>query len=177
MKMSKSTKKTWIFMRHAKSSWSDESLSDHERPLNDRGMAAAPRIARWLIENGYQPDSLLCSSARRTVETAELLKNSGLKLPGYNPMTSLYLASASSILESLSEACYRTSNCSMIIGHNPGLEELVSLLAQRPISMPTAAVAVFEIDGRGEAFKLGKSRVELHDFVVPRGLDPTLAGD
>ncbi|MEO0763161.1 MAG: histidine phosphatase family protein, partial [Pseudomonadota bacterium] len=61
--------KTVILLRHAKSSWSDPELEDHERPLNKRGKAAAPLMGDWLERSGYRPDLVLCSPAKRTRQT------------------------------------------------------------------------------------------------------------
>jgi phosphohistidine phosphatase len=61
--------RTLILIRHTKSDWDDPGLDDHDRPLNDRGRLSAPRIGAWLAEQGFQPDAVLCSTARRTRET------------------------------------------------------------------------------------------------------------
>ncbi len=62
-----------ILMRHAKSSWANVSQADFDRPLNERGRQAAPLMGRWLDEQGLIPDLILCSTARRTQETCDLL--------------------------------------------------------------------------------------------------------
>jgi phosphohistidine phosphatase len=63
--------RTLILIRHTKSDWDDSGLDDHDRPLNDRGRLSAPRIGAWLAEQGFEPDAVLCSTARRTRETWE----------------------------------------------------------------------------------------------------------
>ncbi len=168
--------KTLVLMRHAKSSWANDSLVDHDRPLNDRGRRTVPLIAKWLSDHDLEPETVLCSSARRTVETTALLAESGLKLPKYNPIGELYLAPASKILELISEQTPPETIKLLVVGHNPGLEELTSMMAEQFMAMPTAALAVFQIDRDDWRIRLG-DRMELIDFVVPRNLDSGLAGD
>jgi phosphohistidine phosphatase len=71
--------RTLILIRHTKSDWDDPGLDDHDRPLNDRGRLSAPRIGAWLAEQGFEPDAVLCSTARRTRETWEGIAT---QLPG-----------------------------------------------------------------------------------------------
>lgn len=122
--------KTVYVLRHAKSDQSDGSIGDHERPLNARGREVAPRMGTYLKEKGYKPDLVLCSSARRTVETCELVR------PSLGDMTvtfeaGLYLAESQSIVERLRRLDDALSSV-MVIGHNPGLEELADDLSQSP---------------------------------------------
>lgn len=174
--LSKLIMKTLVLMRHAKSSWADEGLTDHERPLNDRGLRTVPLMANWLNAHELSPDAVLCSSARRTVETTELLGKSGLKLPKYNPISELYLAPASKILDLIAGQAPPETTKLLVVGHNPGLEELTSMLAEQFLAMPTAAVAVFRLPQDDWKVRIG-DRIELVDFVVPRSLDSKLADD
>ena len=124
-------------MRHAKSSWDDARLSDHQRPLNRRGRAAATAIGRLMAERGWIPDVVFCSSARRTVETWERV---GKELPTVNDvriLSELYLPSVSTVLATLQTAQDEHDNV-LLICHNPACELLVHRLLGRPLAIKTA---------------------------------------
>ena len=93
--------RTLIVMRHAKSDWGDESLSDHERPLNGRGKRDAPRMAQWLAEIDMTPDLILSSSSQRTRETVALMNQHWSTESPVSYDESLYLASPDAILYSI----------------------------------------------------------------------------
>ena len=130
-----------IVMRHAKSSWSDASLDDHDRPLNDRGRRDAPQIAHELHDREWIPDQIRVSSSKRTMETLELMeaisKNSTIDVE-----PSLYHSNISTLLQAVEEA--EEGKTTMILSHNPGSEILVHQLSNRLEVMPTAAAALFE---------------------------------
>ena len=111
-----------ILLRHAKSDWSDPALADHDRPLARRGRKAARRIAADLARWAPVPDIILCSTSRRTVETADLVAPDGVRR---ELLRSLYHAGPDAILETLKHlpGSVRTA---MVIGHNPGMEDLVT---------------------------------------------------
>ena len=130
-----------IVMRHAKSSWSDASLDDHDRPLNKRGRRDAPRIAQELHDREWIPDRIRVSSSKRTMETLELMEgisiNSTIDVePG------LYHSNISTLMQAVEEV--EEGKTTMIISHNPGSEILVHQLSNRLEVMPTAAAALFE---------------------------------
>lgn len=130
-----------IIMRHAKSSWSNASLDDHDRPLNKRGRRDAPRIAEELLNRGWIPGRIRVSSSMRTLETLELMEaisnNSTIDVePG------LYHSNISTLLQAVEEA--EEGKTTMILSHNPGSEILVHQLSNRLEVMPTAAAALFE---------------------------------
>ncbi|KAA1262072.1 phosphohistidine phosphatase [Rubripirellula obstinata] len=129
-------------MRHAKSDWDDRSLSDHDRPLNRRGKGDAPRMARWLHSIDSVPDVILCSSATRTMQTADLMLPLWENRPKLTVCESLYLSSPETIFNLIGEALQSTSRL-LVIAHNPGISSITSHLADQSIQMPTAAVAVF----------------------------------
>jgi phosphohistidine phosphatase len=137
--------KRLYLLRHAKSSWDDASLSDYDRPLNDRGTEAAPFMGRVIKERGLIPEMVLSSPANRARTTAKLAIDSG----GIGLMIlfdkRIYEASASSLLTVLSEIDRATGSV-MIVGHNPGLEGLIRLLTGEIAAMPTAALAVIDLD-------------------------------
>ncbi len=137
--------RTLILLRHAKSSWGDANLDDHDRPLNARGQRDAPRIGRWLTENNFVPDHAICSSARRAQETLEGL---GLTTPS-TIISDLYLASPSILLKAIRQAAHPTV---IVIAHNPGMAALAHQLVETPPDhprfhdYPTAATLVAEFD-------------------------------
>jgi len=131
-------------LRHAKSSWKDSSLEDHERPLNERGIRAAPRMGELIREQGLVPDTILSSTARRAQDTA-LAVAAAAGFPGEVRFTPrFYLASPETYLEALRELPDTTGHV-MVVGHNPGLEELLAVVVGAPHAMPTAALAVVEL--------------------------------
>jgi phosphohistidine phosphatase len=136
--------KTLLLMRHAKSSWAEAGMPDHDRPLNDRGRRDAPRMARRLADAGLLPDRLLCSTATRARQTAELLvPASGYAGPvSHDPR--LYHATPDAILGVVAETPDDAARL-LVIAHNPGLEQLVRRLAGDDGPMPTAAVAQIEL--------------------------------
>ena len=130
-----------IVMRHAKSSWSDATLDDHDRPLNKRGRRDAPRIAKVLQNRDWIPDRIRVSSSKRTMETLELMEaisnNSTIDVE-----PSLYHSNISMLLQAVEEV--REGKTTMILSHNPGSEILVHQLSNRFEVMPTASAALFE---------------------------------
>lgn len=131
--------KTLLVMRHAKSSWSDDRLADHDRPLNERGRRDAPRMGRLLAEQGLAPDAILCSSAVRARDTAELVaEESGAEAPAVRPM--LYGGDVADYLAALRRLPDEV-DVALVVGHNPTVSELVDALADADEAMPTAAVA------------------------------------
>lgn len=163
---------TLILMRHAKSDWDDPRLSDHDRPLNRRGLAAAPLIGRWIAANAPGPDCALISSAVRTRQTwagvaPELLPVADVRFIG-----ALYHAAPAVMLKALHTA---TGTCALMIGHNPGIAEFAArLLRARPdhadfARYPTAAtlVAIFDApDWDSVGFGTGTALA----FATPRTL-------
>ena len=157
-----------ILMRHAKSSWGDPMLSDHARPLNDRGRRAAKALGDWLRQKHYLPDEVLCSSATRTRETLERLQ---LDAPTQF-LDSLYHASPHSMFKALTQA---RGACVLMLGHNPGIAGFAETLVTQPPDhprfhdYPTCAtlVADFEIDDWSELTKASGTPLA---FVIPREL-------
>ncbi|QEG00002.1 phosphohistidine phosphatase [Stieleria maiorica] len=138
-----------ILMRHAKSDHDDPSLSDHDRPLAKRGRRATPKMADWLDEHGCVPDLILCSSSFRTRETAELLLDHWGKKPVVVSSPDLYLSSPHTMLDVIGTESGDAASV-MVLGHNPGISALASMLADRSLEMVTAAVAVFDVDDLGK---------------------------
>lgn len=131
--------KTLLILRHAKSSWEDSSLSDYERPLNERGMKTAPFIGSILLENKLQPDVILSSPALRASQTALLVKEGGGLDAEIEFNDRIYEASPFHLLEIVT-ATPASANSLMLIGHNPGMEGLLKLLTGETHSIPTAGL-------------------------------------
>jgi phosphohistidine phosphatase len=136
--------KTLLLLRHAKSSWADESLTDHQRPLNDRGKRDAPRVGELLIEHQLRPQVVLSSSAKRARKTAEkVIRATGLDVE-LRLADELYLAEPRAYVAQL-QILPDDLRCVLIVGHNPGLEELCLELTGRHEQFPTAALAQIEL--------------------------------
>ncbi len=137
--------KTLFIMRHAKSSWDDANLSDFERPLNDRGLKTAPFMGEVMAKNGFTPEIIVSSPAMRARQTAELVKNSAAFEAGIQFDERIYEASPMRLLEVVSEIEDEYASA-MIVGHNPGFENIVRVLTGKLEPMPTAALAVVELE-------------------------------
>lgn len=145
---------TLYLFRHAKSAWDDPSLDDVDRPLAPRGARAAPAMAAFMKSHGLQPDLVLCSAARRTRDTWALMAGT-LGRPRTTYLEEIYEADASVLAAAIRSAA--DAHRLMLIGHNPGLQDLaLSLIrsgdrAERQAlalaeKFPTAALAVIEFD-------------------------------
>jgi phosphohistidine phosphatase len=169
--------KVLYLLRHAKSSWSDPHLSDDERPLAPRGRRAAAAMLRHLQTEGIEPALVLCSPARRTIETCDRIA------PAFGPEVSLlidealYGASAEELVRRL-QAVPPTIASVMIVGHNPGLQDLAIVLAgsgergaleRLRSKFPTGALATLAVES--DSWRpLGTHCARLVGFVVPREL-------
>jgi phosphohistidine phosphatase len=146
--------KRLILLRHAKSAWEDQDIADFERPLSTRGRRAAPIVGAYLARAGYLPELVLCSSARRAVETLELATAAWPSPPNVRKQKSLYLAMPREMLKRL-QAAGGSLGSVMLVGHNPGIADLANWLchdgdpgARAALSrkFPTGAVAVIDFD-------------------------------
>lgn len=134
---------TLTLMRHAKSSWKNQHQSDHDRPLNERGNRDAPDMASRLVARNQIPDLIFCSSAQRTRDTtAHLLSVFGEPAPHVLFNDALYLASPETLLATLHNLSEDITHA-MIVAHNPGMEDLSSLLSGHTDTMPTCAIRQF----------------------------------
>jgi len=148
--------KTLYLLRHAKSSWNDPGLSDHDRPLAPRGDDAAPRIGRTLRELGVAPDRVLCSSAERARRTWDLV---GRELDTDAPAErreDLYDASPADVVAAVQDTP-ADAEALMVVGHNPTMERLAETLAgdgdpaalrEMAAKFPTGALAELRFDTR-----------------------------
>lgn len=162
--------KRLILTRHAKSSWDDPLMSDHDRPLNDRGKAAAADLGEWLASRGYVPDQVLCSDALRTRKTWSGIAPALPGTPILDLKPALYHAGPDVMLAVLRHA---TGDTVMMIGHNPGIAEFAHRIAARPPlsadfqGYPTGATLVCDFTADTWAgISWGQGSVD--DFIVPR---------
>ncbi|MER8806080.1 histidine phosphatase family protein [Mesorhizobium australicum] len=147
--------KQLLLLRHAKSSWDDPDLDDFDRPLAERGLKAARLIGRELAARDWLPDQVLVSPARRTRDTWRLVAAELPVHPRVAFAEALYDAAAADILSQLRKAD-PSSGCLLVLGHNPGLEELAKRLAgsgseakarkRLEKKFPTAALARFVLE-------------------------------
>ena len=132
-----------ILTRHAKSSWDDPLMSDHDRPLNERGRRDAPRMAAFLEDKGLIPDQIVSSTAIRTRETLRAIVTKWTVKPPAKFNSDLYEATTG-MLVSIAEDELVETRCLMIVGHNPSIEFAVRHFTGQTVPMPTCAAAVIE---------------------------------
>jgi phosphohistidine phosphatase len=171
--------KRLFLLRHAKAQPADGSIEDFDRTLLLSGMQDAAAIARYLGEGDYKLDLILCSSSARTTQTAELVLQEIGSPVEYRE--NLYLAEAAKLLAAVRGAPSAVTNL-MLVGHNPGLENLATLLAREPVrrkerarhealeeKFPTSALAILDFDV-GRWRDVEKAAARLVDFVRPKDL-------
>lgn len=175
--------KTLTLLRHAKSGWDDMDMRDFDRALNGKGRRAATVIGRHLRDEGLAFDRVVASPAVRVMETLDAVEGGlGRRLsPEWDKR--LYLASAETLVEVVRELPGEVGRV-LLVGHNPGLEDLVLMLVPdiaAPLrdaveeKYPTASFAEMTLaDGWASA---GAGSATLTRFVRPRDLDPTLGPD
>jgi len=171
-----------VLLRHAKSSWESDAARDIDRPLAPRGESVAPTVGRMLAERDLWPEWVLCSPATRTRQTWDLIRPEVELAPVVVFDPALYLASARTLLARVAETPARVSTV-LVVGHNPGLQELAARLAERvepavgatvSTRFPTAAVlavafetaewtAIDDVESRLLAWRTPKGR-EPHEF-------------
>jgi phosphohistidine phosphatase len=132
--------KTLLLLRHAKSSWDEPNLSDHDRPLNARGLRDAPRMGDLIERQGLTPDLIVASTATRAQMTARLVAEHCNYSAPIDSTPSLYLASPDQYVSYLRCLDDRYTLV-LVVGHNPGLEDLLEQIAGSYEKMPTAALA------------------------------------
>jgi phosphohistidine phosphatase len=179
--MASSPNRRLVLFRHAKSAWpGPPAPSDHDRPLAGRGRRDAPAVGRWLREAGCVPDEVWCSTAQRAVQTWHLAAAElGAAAPVHCERL-LYGATGRELAELIRKAPAATTTL-LLVGHNPGIQELALTLAapgpsdaaerefeRAAAKFPTAAIAVLEFSGSWRELSAGSAR--LASFVVPRDL-------
>lgn len=178
--------KTLTLLRHAKSGWDDPVIRDFDRPLNAKGLRAAATIGRKAQEIGLEIDRLVASPAARVVQTLDgFFDGLGRSIePVWDRR--IYLASSATLLDIVRETDASVNHL-MLVGHNPGLEDLVlDLIADDGSSplrdtveskFPTASLARISFDGEDWVSLTPVSGAKLDLFLRPRDLDPALGPD
>jgi phosphohistidine phosphatase len=136
--------KTLLVLRHAKSSWKDDTLDDHDRPLHKRGKKMASLMGKLIAEQNAVPDLILSSTARRARSTAKRAAKAMVYKGDIIYRQDLYLAEPRAYFKAIRE-CANTQDRVMTIGHNPGLESLVQTMTGTDKPLPTAALAAVEL--------------------------------
>jgi phosphohistidine phosphatase len=137
--------KTLLLLRHAKSSWKDTGLDDFDRPLNGRGQKAAPQMGKFLRKQKVQPELVLSSPAERARQTAALVMEAAKLTAPLRYDERIYEASARQLLEVVSQI-EEDAKVVLLVGHNPGLEQLLEQLTGEREALPTAALAQISLD-------------------------------
>ena len=173
---------TLTLFRHAKSSWDDAVPRDFDRPLNKRGEKAALIMGFWVNRNGFTFDHVVASPAVRVIETIDhFVKGTGGRIePNWDRR--IYLASSATLMDVLRDQADAHKNL-LMVGHNPGLEDLVFDICPdngtSPLSnlvwekYPTAAIARMELNVARWA-DVDRKCGKLTHFIRPRDLDPEL---
>ncbi len=138
--------KRLVILRHGKSSWDNSLLDDFDRPLNERGKENSLDMGFFLFEMLGVSDIILSSSAKRTFDTAKNVAKA-MKYPAKEIISdsTLYLASVITILNFVGKLSDTATSC-ILVGHNPGLTDLVNYLGVRLDNLPTASAICFTFD-------------------------------
>tara|TARA_B100001245_G_C22673751_1_gene329617 strand:- start:44 stop:529 length:486 start_codon:yes stop_codon:yes gene_type:complete len=161
-------------MRHAKSDWSGPQISDFERPINKRGTRNAIRIGGWMNENNHTPQKIISSPALRAKETIELVVEqiSKFNLEDLTYEDELYLAGFTQLIEFINTYKDKVQSL-MLVGHNPGIENLVNYLCDRSgdkeTIVTTANLFIFKFSS--DSFNTAVDIIELVEAIKPRELN------
>ena len=159
--------KDLILVRHAKSSWKEHALRDHERPLNKRGKRDAPEMGKRLARCGYDPDLMVSSSAERALKTARTGSRESLHILAKSSLVEdrLYHAGVAELLHVI-RGVDDSVDSMMLFGHNPGLTDIANHIGPREIlNMPTCAVLHLRFEAESWA-EVGKTPVDevMYDY-------------
>lgn len=159
---------TLHLVRHAKSDWAGGE-ADHDRPLAARGERAAAAMAVYCRQQGIAPDVILCSTARRTVETLKVLQHGMPEGVSVEFTRDIYEVGAAQIVARLRRIPVKVK-VAMVVGHNPGMEDTVRLLTGQAAAskFPTGALATLTSSSGWAA--LGSRTAELSRFITPKDL-------
>ena len=137
--------KILFLMRHAKSSWGDPTMPDHDRPLNNRGKKDAPRMGKLLKENNLIPDIIISSTARRAEMTAKRVAKSCQYPKDIIFKPSLYSAGPATFIKELKMINEDGIGSALLVGHNTGVEDFVEYLTGNIETLPTSALVHIEL--------------------------------
>jgi len=157
------------FIRHAKSSWSEHGLSDHDRPLNHRGQRDAPVMAEWLSQIDQPPELIICSTALRAQQTAEAFQTAlDLDQTNFIDEPRLYMAGMQEWIEVLQDSLARSEPMAFF-SHNPGITQIINWLCDEDIlNVPTCGVAIVGIPEELKRFDSGLGT--LLEYKTPKTL-------
>jgi len=161
--------KTLWLLRHAKSSWSDATLDDHERPLNNRGQKAAEAVGKFMNRTKLRPEMVLCSTALRARQTIEIISDLAAFDLEVHYRPSLYLCGRRCLIEHIT-ALAETLSAVMMVGHNPGFEDLLAYLSGTENFMPTAAFAEMKFAADNWQEVKNRRSGNLQWFITPKDL-------
>ena len=158
--------RTLILLRHGKSDWNTGD-EDFDRPLKKRGKNASRLVGKWLHAHDLIPDFVIASSARRSMQTAELAcEVMGIRKKSIYSRKHIYLATSEDLLYVL-EDCPEQARRIMLVGHNPGLEELLYYLINGRMTipedgkiMPTATLAILDMPDNWAKLECGSAELE-----------------
>lgn len=136
--------KTLLLLRHAKSSWQDAGLRDFDRPLNKRGMKAVPLVGKFMREREVKPDLIVSSPALRARTTAALVAEGGELQAELRYDERIYEADLDALLKVVAQFD-EEAEMILLVGHNPGLQELLRFLTGEEKEFPTAALAYISL--------------------------------
>ena len=155
-----------FLLRHAKSSWASNHLSDFDRPLNNRGRRNAMDLGESFFEKKLKIDHVLCSPSARTKETFDIIQSISNFASHHKFIDSIYHSSVENLIEILSQINLETTSV-MIIGHNPSMHLMTELLVNQTIDkFPTCALAQIKIVDSWD--KLRKHQNKLINFRKPK---------
>ncbi len=161
--------RTLLLMRHAKSSHDSEQLSDHDRPLDQRGRLDATRMGRFLIERNIVPQGFVSSTAVRARETAQLVMKGANQRGEPDLKAELYMAEPLAYVQVLSQLLFDFQRV-MLVGHCPGIESTLGHFTGKARHMPTGAIAYIELPLNAWKEITMKSRGELLNLWLPKDL-------
>jgi phosphohistidine phosphatase len=170
--------KVLLLLRHAKSAW-DRDVDDRERQLSGRGKRDAVAVGQLLAARDLVPDVVVCSTAARTRETWDRAVKGGARAPEIRYLDQIYAARVTELVRVV-RGLPETARTALMVGHAPGVPDLVEFLAARAAGspawarmdrkFPTAGLAILTFHGTWA--EAGQSRAELTGFEVPRGAAP-----
>jgi phosphohistidine phosphatase len=162
--------KTILILRHAKSSWDNSNISDHDRPLNKRGKRDAPRMGRLIHDKDILPDLIISSTAKRATATAKAVV-AACDYDGEIEFTrSFYHADADAFVDRIS-SLPNQYEIVMVVSHNPGVEELLEDLTGQWERMPTAALAQVDLSISNWSELDDGAEGVLKNFWIPKSTD------
>ena len=159
--------KILLLLRHAKSSWKDKGLKDFDRPLNERGKRDAKAIGTLIRKEEIVPDLVLSSPAVRARETTAIVLATAKPATELRYDERIYEADALRLLEVISQI-EENFNSVLIVGHNPGMEELLELLTGCSEHMSTATLAQIYLKGVDKWSKVSRGKATLELIVKPK---------